>query len=330
MRLEHQGMSLWSATADAPAPEGTVAAGTEALVTVGVRPADVSNQVEVRYRVDQGPVRTVPATWLRNDPTRGSQYFVARLPAFQAGATVEYAIVCRCGGRQVPAPDDARAATGSFTVASSAAARLAEPTAEPTAEAAMARLAEPTTARAAGEAEEAPAETDGSTVSGQNLVQIEERSLAAALARHLVGAPAAVGSDAPGRDGDAAPARVVWVDEGDEALVHLDATAVRLVDAAVLVQVELETDQTGRAPLVVALAVGGADDMDLLATTEARARGPEALVSRWGRISQDAVWASLLAMADERTPERGLAAVGIGVMDGTLAIAYGAPLRAVP
>jgi hypothetical protein len=314
MRLEHQGMSLWSATADAPAPEGTLAAGTEALVTVGVRPADVSNQVEVRYRVDQGPVRTVPATWLRNDPTRGSQYFVARLPAFEAGATVEYAIVGRCGGRQVPAPDDVRAATESFTVAIPAAARLAEPT----------------TARAAGEAEEAPAETDGSTVPGQNLVQIEERSLAAALARHLAGAPAAVGPDVPGRDGDAAPARVVWVDEGDEALVHLDATAVRLVDAAVLVQVELETDQTGRAPLVVALAVGGGDDMDLLATTEARARGPEALVSRWGRISQDAVWASLLAMADERTPERGLAAVGIGVMDGTLAIAYGAPLRAVP
>src|SRR5690348_16761582 len=52
------------------------------------------------------------------------------------------------------------------------------------------------------------------------------------------------------------PERVVWVDGGDEVLVHLDSVMTQIVGAAVLVSIDLETDQTGRTPLVVAFAIG--------------------------------------------------------------------------
>jgi hypothetical protein len=121
MRFQHQGMSLWYSTSDAPAPGGTVPEGAELLVTVGVLPADASNRVEVRYRANQGAVQTVSATWFRNEASSGAQYFAARLPAFRAGDRVEFQAIATCAGRSVPSPEDAAASASSFQVVRSTA-----------------------------------------------------------------------------------------------------------------------------------------------------------------------------------------------------------------
>jgi hypothetical protein len=116
MRLENQGLSLWYSTSDAPAPEATVSEGATLLVTVGMLPADASNRVEVRYRVNQAAVQTVSASWFRNDVSSGAQYFAARLPAFRAGDLVEFQAVATCAGRRVPSPKEAAAFASSFQV----------------------------------------------------------------------------------------------------------------------------------------------------------------------------------------------------------------------
>jgi len=105
MRFVNQGLSLWYATPDAPAPEGAVPAGVEELVTVGLSPPDGSNWVDVHFRVNGGAVDTVPARWFRNDHVRGAQYFTARLPPFEAGDKVEFWVTAACAGRYVPARD---------------------------------------------------------------------------------------------------------------------------------------------------------------------------------------------------------------------------------
>jgi hypothetical protein len=116
MYSEHDEITLWYGTADAPAPAETVPAGRPVSVTIGVRPADSSNRIELRYRVNDSSETTVLATWLRTDPRQDAQYFRADLPAFQSGDMVDYAVVCRRGGRQVPSADDLDSSASSFRV----------------------------------------------------------------------------------------------------------------------------------------------------------------------------------------------------------------------
>jgi hypothetical protein len=116
MRLNHQGIYLWYGTSDAPAPMGTVAADSQVPITIGIQPADASNQVEVRYRVNGGSPSTVPARFYQSEPFRRIQYFRAYLPALRSGDQVEYTVLCRCAGRQVPAPEEAQSFQASFQV----------------------------------------------------------------------------------------------------------------------------------------------------------------------------------------------------------------------
>src|SRR2546421_11276862 len=95
VRFEHNDMSLWYGTPDAPAPEETVKDGAEISITVGVQPMDASNNVELLYRINQGPTKRVTVKWLRNDTFNGTQYFRMLFPAFRAGDTVEYTPLCR-------------------------------------------------------------------------------------------------------------------------------------------------------------------------------------------------------------------------------------------
>lgn len=116
MRFEHDGMSLWYGTADAPAPEGAVQVGPDITITIGVQPTSASNKVDLLYRVNQGSVETVAAKWLRHDLSQKAQYFKVRLPAFHVGDTVEYTALCHCAGRQVPSPEEAKEFASSFHV----------------------------------------------------------------------------------------------------------------------------------------------------------------------------------------------------------------------
>jgi Bacterial Ig domain len=105
--FECQGMSLWYGTPDAPAPTTSIEAGQAPTITVGVRPADASNHVEVLYSHNSGPTKVATATWLRNDVGAAAQYFLAQLPELRPGDRLTYVAVCRCAARQVPSPAEA-------------------------------------------------------------------------------------------------------------------------------------------------------------------------------------------------------------------------------
>ena len=130
--------------------------------------------------------------------------------------------------------------------------------------------------------------------------ELDERTVQAALARRL-----AASHDEQGG--------IVWVKDGDEVVVWLDSLSVELERGAVRVRVELETDQTGRAPQDVVIAVAEPSaPPSLLAVTDETARGDERLAARWGRTLQDAVWSALLDLAGD--------ADGIAATDGTLVV----------
>jgi hypothetical protein len=156
------------------------------------------------------------------------------------------------------------------------------------------------------------------------LSQIGETSLAAEIAARLVGASA---------DGsiisNANTTTVVWVDHGDEVAVHLDSVQVRLLAASLLVSVDLETDQTGLATLVVAFALGGASDpAGMTAVTDDLPRGPGTLTARWGKIVQAAVWAGILGFAQDYAAQQGGAPLGLAASQGALTVVVGPALSA--
>jgi hypothetical protein len=152
-------------------------------------------------------------------------------------------------------------------------------------------------------------------------------ALATALQTTLAGNPAD-GSPPPAAVATA-PAKVVWVDHGDEVLVHLDSLKTEVADGRLLVSLDLESDQTGRTPLVMAFALGGANDpAGLVAVTETYPRGNALLASRWGEAVQAAVWSGLLNLAQDHANERGSAPRGIAAVAGTLQFHAGPVLKA--
>ena len=121
MRFENQGIALWYGTSDALAPDAIVGARpgenlASLSITIGVTPPDPSNTVQVRYRVNGGAPSTIEAAFLRADGTRRAQYFRVWLPQLHPGDQVEYTAVCRCVGRQVPAPAEAAGYLSSFMI----------------------------------------------------------------------------------------------------------------------------------------------------------------------------------------------------------------------
>ena len=104
MRYTHEGLTLWYGTKDTPAPMGVVD-WTETLgLVVAVSPANLSNTVSLRYRVDRDVERTVRASLVRTQHDAGHQYFKAAFPSLPPGSRVEYTVICQSSGRQVPDP----------------------------------------------------------------------------------------------------------------------------------------------------------------------------------------------------------------------------------
>ena len=153
-----------------------------------------------------------------------------------------------------------------------------------------------------------------------------EAELAAELGLRIAGLPADGGLHTLPR---ALPA-VVWVDRGDEVLVHLDTLKTRMLDGVLLVSIDLETDQTGRSPLVVtfALTIDRQDPAGLLATTDEYPRGLGSLAARWGRPLQSALWAALLSIAQDHAIHYNDAPQSIVVTRGEMSLYSGAPLAA--
>lgn len=115
MRFDHDAMALWYGTPDAPAPEGVLAPGADTAVNVAVQPIDANNQVELIFAFGNGPlVEHLEARWICNDVVHGVQYFRVELPTPPTGQPLEYVAVCRCAGRQVPAPAQVHGARVAF------------------------------------------------------------------------------------------------------------------------------------------------------------------------------------------------------------------------
>ena len=115
MPHEHEGMKLW-VEPDKHLASGTMEQGSDVHLTVGVEPADASNRVQVRYRVNGGPSTAIDAEPLRH--VGRAQFFKARLPSatLRDGDTLEYGAVCQCAGRQVPSTHEVEQFSSSLRV----------------------------------------------------------------------------------------------------------------------------------------------------------------------------------------------------------------------
>jgi hypothetical protein len=102
-RFEHEGLALWYGGDDTPAPTGDQPGQPDPLL-IAVAPAHPFNTVTVRYRVDGGLVRTLPAVELVAERRPDRQRFRASFPRLPEGSTVEYAVLLGSAGRQVPPP----------------------------------------------------------------------------------------------------------------------------------------------------------------------------------------------------------------------------------
>lgn len=152
-----------------------------------------------------------------------------------------------------------------------------------------------------------------------------EAQLGAALSARFAG-NAADGSDVPSLTG-ARLQRVIWVDAGSEALVHLDSVKVKITDGMILVSIDLESDQTGRATMVSAFAVGRpGDPAGLLAVTDELPRGNGLLAARWGGAVRNACWSALLSVANDVAAHLKLAPVGIVAVAGAAQFLAGPPI----
>jgi hypothetical protein len=164
---------------------------------------------------------------------------------------------------------------------------------------------------------------------GRDAADARRAPLVAAAAAAGVAAVAGRGAAAPGRPPppvSASGTRVVWVDGGDEVVVHLDSVKAQIAAGSLLVAVDLEADQTGRQTLVVALALGSAaDPAGLVAVTDDLPRGNGLLAARWGGPLQAAVWGALVDLAQQRAAADGTFARGFALGRAALDILVGPP-----
>ena len=158
--------------------------------------------------------------------------------------------------------------------------------------------------------------------------QIGETGLTTEISVRLAGTTA---NGVPLPAGAAPPQKVIWVDHGNEVLVHLDSTAVKILDRTVLVSVDLETDQTGRTPLICTFAVSGPGELGgLVATTDELPRGDGRLTSAWGQHLQTAVWSSLMGLSNDHASERRMTPRALSAAAGKLSLQAGAGLTNAP
>jgi hypothetical protein len=117
MILTNDGLTLWYGTADAPAPTREVPWSGSVPLVIGVRPISPANFVDVRYRVDDGPLRMLSARELRSDEKEDAQYFRAVLPLPEGAKRLDYCPVAHSGGIQVPRPSAERSSFTTVVVA---------------------------------------------------------------------------------------------------------------------------------------------------------------------------------------------------------------------
>ena len=92
---------------------------------------------------------------------------------------------------------------------------------------------------------------------------------------------------------------------------------------------DLETDQTGRTPLVASFALSpGSDAAGMVAVTDDLPRGNGLLAARWGRTLQAAIWAGILAIAQDFGAQQNGVPRALTLSNGLLTLQVGPPLQA--
>jgi hypothetical protein len=125
---------------------------------------------------------------------------------------------------------------------------------------------------------------------------------------------------------------IVWSDRGAQVMLLLDSLTVRTVKDVVVIGVDTECVEFGRAPLVVRFSLAtDAATATLVAATEGIAHGHPAIAARWGELFRDVVWAALVRLHVARAADAGMQPHSIVVGDGQLHLAHiAAPQLAQP
>jgi len=108
-------------------------------------------------------------------------------------------------------------------------------------------------------------------------------------------------------------ASVVWVAEGSEVVLHLDSVAVRLTPGHLEVDLDCETDETGRVAQRVCVALALPGESPNFAAVAGLPRAADRIATRWGPALQDAVWGTVVRLA-------GGDAVGVAADHGRLIV----------
>jgi hypothetical protein len=108
---------------------------------------------------------------------------------------------------------------------------------------------------------------------------------------------------------------VLWDDGENRLLVHAAETSVLMEDGIIAVRIPVECDQTRKALVQVAFAVGSAKrPAGLLATTESRPRGPAAVVDIWGEALIAFAWQAMMRVCSVLSAASGTDLDGAGLV----------------
>ena len=107
----------------------------------------------------------------------------------------------------------------------------------------------------------------------------------------------------------------------------MESLTTQITGQCVLISIDLETDQTGRTPLVVAFSLGHDDKGALIAATDEFPRGNGLLAARWGVQVQQAAWNALLQLVSDHSTQQGASPAGLTIQKGVLKLHTGAPLK---
>lgn len=117
---------------------------------------------------------------------------------------------------------------------------------------------------------------------------------------------------------------IIWEQAGSELLVDLHRTRVAVLDGLILIGIPVETVETGRAEVTVAFAVGTPDRLaGMVATTEAKPRGPAAIVDLWAEALTAFAWQTLLDVVERLAARTGVDLDGEPLLPGALVAVKG-------
>jgi hypothetical protein len=113
----------------------------------------------------------------------------------------------------------------------------------------------------------------------------------------------------------------LWEERGDRVLVHAAAATAEVHAQGIIVTVPLETAETGRATVTVALALASGDESpDCVMATDEDAEGHPILAGRWGAALQDAIHDALLGLLEDEAKAGGGEPLGFHVHGGAVTL----------